>query len=115
MRKYLDRFDIMNHLAGELARSRRIINQTESHFDLVDTVGKDYLGITDDDLKKPRKRGAAARKSGGGDEVKRKPGPKKGWKNAQKDAESGRRRKGFSKERSGSVTVKSRQSESPAP
>ena len=107
-----------------------MVNQTESHYDLIDQVGKEYLGITDDDVKKPRKRGPyAPRKSAGtgaagvggvgGEEVKRKPGPKKGWKAAQAgakgdDTPAAKRRKGWSKERSGSVTVK-RQSESPAP
>ncbi|ORX35713.1 hypothetical protein BD324DRAFT_652257 [Kockovaella imperatae] len=133
LRKYLDRFDIMNHLAGELARSRRIINQTESHFDLVDTVGKDYLGITDEDLAKPKKKvkkssATEGVKSGDSkpsgtapEEGRRKPGPKKGWKNAQREGTGGPREPGTkkvkakSKERSASVTVKTRTSESPAP
>ena len=45
LRKYLDRFDVMTYMSSELAAQRRVVNSTETHFDLIDTVGKDYLGI----------------------------------------------------------------------
>ena len=104
MRKYLDRFDTMSYLSGELSRSRRIFTSTESHHDLVETVGREYLGI-DETNTIPRKRGRPPKdrsglsgvkplvksepggggESGDGDERKerKKPGPKKGWKAAR--------------------------------
>ena len=90
-RKYLDRFDTMAYLSGELARNRRIFTSTESHFDLVETVGRNYLEI-DSVTNEPKKRGRprkdpADKKWAGaeGDEKKerKKPGPKKGWKAAR--------------------------------
>ena len=121
LRKYLQRFDIMSHLSSDLAKHRRSLTSSESHHDLVATVGKDYLGIKDDDETRKgvtKKRGRPARggasgpsRGGGGgrDEddgpkEKRKPGPKKGWKKGVKRVK---------REHSGSGRASAVSSESP--
>jgi len=82
LRKYLDRFDVMTYMSGELAAQKRVVNSTETHFDLIDTVGKKYLGIdetggnADGSVKKRRGRPPNA------DKERRKPGPVKGYKRA---------------------------------
>lgn len=79
MRKYLDRFDTMLYMSGELARSRRVLHPTQA--DLVEVVGKDYLGIDESGqtIGEVRRKGRPKRiredeggQPGGGDgEVKR--------------------------------------------
>lgn len=84
LRKYLDRFDVMTYMSSELAAQRRVVNSTETHFDLIDTVGKDYLGIdepgkdVDGAVKKRRGRPPNPDK----EREKKKPGPPKGFKRA---------------------------------
>ena len=80
LRKYLDRFDVMTFMSSELAAQRRIVNSTETHFDLVHTVGKEYLGI---DEAGADMGGVVKKKRGrppNPDKERRKPGPQKGFK-----------------------------------
>lgn len=94
LKKYLNRWDTMTYLSGEINRNRREVQSTESFADLVDTVGRNYLEIdttlptTSKEKRKyrPRKTAGAgeegSRREDGedGNTQKRKPGPKKGWK-----------------------------------
>lgn len=102
-KKYLDRFDIMTYLTGEINKNRRTFQNQESYNDLVDTVGRDYLEM--DAAEKAKINAANAKKRGrpkkgdGKEELeevekeepqaKRKPGPKKGWKAARAAAPKG--------------------------
>ena len=84
----------MTYMSGELASQRRIVNSTENHFDLVETVGKDYLEIDEPGAegagvaKKRIGRPPNVNKAGHGrakpdanpDKERKKPGPAKGWK-----------------------------------
>lgn len=99
-KKYLDRFDIMSYLTGEINKNRRTFQNQESYNDLVDTVGRDYLEMDAAEKEKaalanskkrgrPKGKGAEGGEEGAGEgdkeepHVKRKPGPKKGWKAAR--------------------------------
>ena len=69
----------MTYMSGELAAQRRVVNSTETHHYLIDTVGKDYLGIDEpvaegDGVKKKRGRPPNPEKE------RKKPGPPKGYK-----------------------------------
>ncbi|EIW70511.1 hypothetical protein TREMEDRAFT_56607 [Tremella mesenterica DSM 1558] len=90
MRKYLNRFDEMLYMSGEIARSKRILQP--SNADLIATVGNGFLEL-EDDGDRPRKR--MGRPPKGKDEhgnkiekkkkdwregERKKPGPAKGWK-----------------------------------
>jgi len=106
MKKYLERFDTMAYKTEELASARRVAALAESHHDLVETVGRSYLGIEHQGqapvrgpLGRPRKHRPD---EGGNGDVggsgqwrrnripkelnetgeRKKPGPAKGWKNA---------------------------------
>ncbi len=71
----------MTYMSSELAAQRRVVNSTETHFDLIDTVGKDYLGIDEpgaDDGGVKKKRGRPSNPSK--EKERKKPGPAKGYK-----------------------------------
>lgn len=93
MRKYLARWDDMTYMSAELLASRRVA--APSHADLIASVGKQFLGLDEqeaaaggaggvkrraaaadlDDSNKRRARGPPKNP-----EERKKPGPKKGWK-----------------------------------
>jgi len=108
-KKYLNRFDTMSYLEGEIKKSRKSFANPETNFDdIIDTVGKDYLeidvvGPAQSQPGAPKRKGRPTKKSllpdgatvvkaegtatgaeGGEDgeapSARRKPGPKKGWK-----------------------------------
>lgn len=83
----------MSYLSGEINKSRRTFQNAESaeaFTDLVDTVGRGYLEIdaTGPSQTKEKRKGrprknvdeGVKREEGDPDTPKKKPGPKKGWK-----------------------------------
>ena len=99
----------MNYMSSELAAQRRVVNSTETHFDLIDTVGKEYLGLNesgadggDGAVKKRRGRPPNPDKE---QKERKKPGPVKGFKRVA-DPNASRMRKPYKKrDKAGSVVV----------
>lgn len=121
LRKYLERFDIMTHMSGELAASRRLVQSNENLQDAIATVDKEYLGIDEDRPAarrgRPRRQdqtdGRKGPKVGRSriDEVtgevrpKRKPGPRKGWKTELAPDDPRRQKRNWRKQRQSSSVV----------
>jgi hypothetical protein len=95
LRKYLSRWDDMTYMAAELAASRNVA--APSHTQLIASVGKDFLGLDEQDAAAAgRVQGGKRRAAPTADEdaankrktrptpkdplERKKPGPKKGWK-----------------------------------
>ncbi|RSH83116.1 uncharacterized protein EHS24_006773 [Apiotrichum porosum] len=90
LRKYLSRWDDMTYMSAELLASRRVA--APSHADLIESVGKQFLGLDEQEAGNAKRRANNADAGAEIDSVKRrgrppknpeerkKPGPKKGWK-----------------------------------
>ena len=96
----------MNYMSSELAAQRRVVNSTETHFDLIDTVGKEYLGLNesgadgDGPVKKRRGRPPNPDKE---HKERKKPGPVKGFKRVADPNSSKMRRPYKRRDKAGSV------------
>ncbi|TXT07224.1 hypothetical protein VHUM_03394 [Vanrija humicola] len=81
LRKFLERWDHMAYMSADLQQSRRVA--APSHTDLIQTVGKQFLGLDGEQESDLNADGDVVKRRGRppkNPEERKKPGPKKGWK-----------------------------------